>query len=451
MNENDVYFGLNGKKLIIGVFKQSDNSLSFFNEENININSISENTDFQKLEKQLEKNIKQVEKKINSFVNNISLIVDTASTLPIYISLTKKLDNKKIQQKDVKHLIQDAKQQIARAYPEKQIVHIIIKKYIVNDIDYTFVPVDIDCNKISIEIKFICFPKNLIKKIPFYKKLIEEFINDVSIADFPMRLLWREELLKSPVEIFIEKIQRRFGIKKKVSKTRLIKSKEELVIAAQKMHDKMFRSNEDDRPVLLDQGGSGWNPIESTKYFLDCKVVLVTRDPRDQFAEIKYYKKGTSVNGFVDWYKEMQRRIKQIDNPIVLRLRFEDFVNKNKEIFIKSEARNCQISVRLDKRFPVIPVRAIENKASEKFLQEQKRVIKLLDNSNISLKEAQLQIEHFWAGSLRKAVIDGDIDNGSLMAGQSVSLVKKIQPVNEIICEIVKQAEKQITNEQRIS
>ena len=165
MNENDVYFGLNGKKLIIGVFKQSDNSLSFFNEENININSISENTDFEILEKYLDKNIKQVEKKINSFVNNISLIVDTASTLPIYISLTKKLDNKKIQQKDVKHLIQDAKQQIARAYPEKHIVHIIVKKYIVNDIDYTFVPMDIDCNKISIEIKFICFPKNLIKKI----------------------------------------------------------------------------------------------------------------------------------------------------------------------------------------------------------------------------------------------------------------------------------------------
>ena len=45
----------------------------------------------------------------------------------------------------------------------------------------------------------------------------------------------------------------------------------------------------------------------------------------------------------------------------------ESIAHKNfKEIFIKSEARNCQISVRLDKRFPVIPVRAIENKASEK-------------------------------------------------------------------------------------
>ena len=67
------------------------------------------------------------------------------------------------------------------------------------------------------------------------------------------------------------------------------------------------------------------------------------------------------------------------------------------------------------------------------------------------MKEAQLQVEHFWAGSLKKAVIDGDIDNGSLMAGQSVSLVKKMQSVKEIINEIVKQAEKQISNEKRVS
>ena len=75
----------------------------------------------------------------------------------------------------------------------------------------------------------------------------------------------------------------------------------------------------------------------------------------------------------------------------------------------------------------------------------------MLDQNNISLREAQLQIEHFWAGSLKKAVVDGDIENGSLMAGQSVSLVKKMQSVNEIIAEIIKQAEKQISYEQRIS
>ena len=51
----------------------------------------------------------------------------------------------------------------------------------------------------------------------------------------------------------------------------------------------------------------------------------------------------------------------------------ESIAHKNfKDIFIKSEARNCQVSVKLDNRFPVIPVRAIENNASKKFIDEQK-------------------------------------------------------------------------------
>ena len=163
--ENDVYFSLNEKKLNICIFKNADNSLIFLNEENININSITENTDFKILEKLLEQNIKKIEKKINTFLNNIFLMIDTTRTVSICISLMKKLDNKKIQQKDIKYLIQDAKQQITRTYPELDILHIIVKKYVVNDLDYTFVPRDINCNKISIEIEFICFPKNLIKKI----------------------------------------------------------------------------------------------------------------------------------------------------------------------------------------------------------------------------------------------------------------------------------------------
>ena len=38
-------------------------------------------------------------------------------------------------------------------------------------------------------------------------------------------------------------------------------------------------------------------------------------------------------------------------------------------------------------------------------------------------EEAQLLVERFWAGALRRAVIDGDIETGSVMAGQSVGMV----------------------------
>ena len=55
--------------------------------------------------------------------------------------------------------------------------------------------------------------------------------------------------------------------------------------------------------------------------------------------------------------------------------------------------------------------------------------------------EAQLQIEHFWAGALRKAVIDGDVEYGSVMAGQSVGMVKQEESVDEIIQSLTEEAE----------
>jgi enoyl-[acyl-carrier protein] reductase II len=128
----------------------------------------------------------------------------------------------------------------------------------------------------------------------------------------------------------------------------------------------------------------------------------------------------------------------------------ESIAHENfKKIFIKSEARNAQVSVKLDERFPIIPVRAIENSATKEFVNEQKKLLNLIDKKKISLREAQLEIEHFWAGSLKNAVINGDIENGSLMAGQSVSMVKEIQPVTKIFSDLLMQIDKQLISERR--
>jgi len=131
---------------------------------------------------------------------------------------------------------------------------------------------------------------------------------------------------------FIGKLKNYLGIYEKIPNTRLLVSQEDLILAAQKLHNKLFQKNSGKRPILLNQAGSGWNPIESTKYFLNRKVILVTRDPRDQFAELKQFRKIISVDGFIDWYKELQRRLKEINNPNILFLSFEDFVNKNEKM-----------------------------------------------------------------------------------------------------------------------
>lgn len=111
-----------------------------------------------------------------------------------------------------------------------------------------------------------------------------------------------------------------------------------------------------------------------------------------------------------------------------------------KQAFIRAQARDAILSIQLDARFPVIPVRALANPATEHFMKFQSEIIQQYDTGEVDLKQAQLKIEHFWAGALRKAVIDGDIENGSLMAGQSVGMVTQEQTAQDIINELVGQA-----------
>jgi len=112
-----------------------------------------------------------------------------------------------------------------------------------------------------------------------------------------------------------------------------------------------------------------------------------------------------------------------------------------KQAFFRASARDAVASVQVDPRLPVIPVRALKNKGTEAFTAKQIEVAKLLDEEQVAMAEAQLQIEHYWAGALRRAVIDGDVENGSLMAGQSVGMVSKEEPVAEIIAALLGECE----------
>ena len=119
----------------------------------------------------------------------------------------------------------------------------------------------------------------------------------------------------------------------------------------------------------------------------------------------------------------------------------ESIVHPNfKRAFIRAAARDALPSLALDARFPVIPVRAIANDATRAFMQCQRDTVAAFERGNLDAKAAQLQIEHFWAGALRRAAIDGDIEAGSLMAGQSVGMVTREAPAQDIMDELISQA-----------
>ena len=112
-----------------------------------------------------------------------------------------------------------------------------------------------------------------------------------------------------------------------------------------------------------------------------------------------------------------------------------------KKMFLRGNARDAIASVQIDPRLPVIPVRALKNAGTDAFNTKQREVAQKLDEGTIDMGEAQLEIEHFWAGALRRAVIDGDVENGSVMAGQSVGMVKTEEPVADIVARLVREAE----------
>ncbi len=111
-----------------------------------------------------------------------------------------------------------------------------------------------------------------------------------------------------------------------------------------------------------------------------------------------------------------------------------------KKAFIRASARDAIASVQIDPRLPVIPVRALKNAAGELFGAKQREVAQALDEGKVEMMEAQLQIEHYWAGALRRAVIDGDVEHGSVMAGQSVGMVTKEEPLADIIATLMEEA-----------
>jgi enoyl-[acyl-carrier protein] reductase II len=124
----------------------------------------------------------------------------------------------------------------------------------------------------------------------------------------------------------------------------------------------------------------------------------------------------------------------------------ESIAHENfKRAFIRGAARDAMPTVQLDEAFPVIPVRALQNGGTKRFLEHQAAVVARYKAGEVAKDAGQLEIEHFWAGALRRAVVDGDVENGSLMAGQSVGMVTREQPAAEIIAELLAQASAALT------
>ena len=193
-NKNfDFYIDLGSSKIRAVAFNKANKDEKFIVEKNNILLLKKKQLNFFKTEKNIESIIYELEKKTNVYMNNISLMLDTSDTLLISLSISKKNDGKLIEKKNIQYLIQDAKQQILKSYLDQSIIHIIVSNYKIDNKDYDYLPDNIKCKTLSIDIFFICFPKILIKNLEdiFQKNQIS--INQFLCSSYTKSLNYREQ------------------------------------------------------------------------------------------------------------------------------------------------------------------------------------------------------------------------------------------------------------------
>jgi len=181
-----VYFDYGFSKIRAGAFNKEDHSQAFYVESEFFFDTSHTNIEIKKIITFLEKNT-------NEYVDDINLMVDNSKTLSVGFSVSKKLDGSKLRKEDVQFLIQDAKQQIMKSYSDHNIIHIIVNNYKINNIDYPYLPIEIKCNFISLDIFFICLPSEIIQN---YKKIFHKFnisINQVVCSSYAKTINYKDD------------------------------------------------------------------------------------------------------------------------------------------------------------------------------------------------------------------------------------------------------------------
>ena len=155
-NKNlQTFFDCGFSKVRASTFNKNQNNKAFYVESEFF-------TDRSNLELKIQKIIVSLEKSTNEYIDNINLMIDSPKMLSVGISLFKKLDGSKLKQTNIQFLVQEAKQQILKYYANYNIAHIIINNYKIDGVDYSYLPDEIRCDFISLDILFICLPTDLV-------------------------------------------------------------------------------------------------------------------------------------------------------------------------------------------------------------------------------------------------------------------------------------------------
>jgi len=161
-------------ELRLGVFDNNFSKLFFKSK------SISQKNNYEEYSKSINFLVREAENQVSTHLENITVLYDTSEICTIDLSIKKKLDQKINFNEVCSSITLEANQLIKNCYISKKIIHVIIKKYIINSEEFLNIPDKIpEFNSVILELKFICLP------YVQYNKVFEVFKkNNLNILNF---------------------------------------------------------------------------------------------------------------------------------------------------------------------------------------------------------------------------------------------------------------------------
>jgi cell division protein FtsA len=197
-NKNfQTFFDCGFSKIRASTFNIDNNNEAFYFESDFFV-------DRSNVESKIEKIISSLEKDTNEYINSINLMIDSPEMLSVGISLSKKLDGSKLKKTNIQFLAQEAKQQILKNYINHNIAHIIINNYKIDGVDYSYLPDEIKCNFISLDMLFICLPADLVF---YFKNIFSKsniLIDQIICSSYAKSINYKKNLNISGYASFID-------------------------------------------------------------------------------------------------------------------------------------------------------------------------------------------------------------------------------------------------------
>ena len=192
-------------KTRLGVFNTSSSSKDYFIEKKTHSNVNIEDINLHDFEKKIKELIQTTEKKINYHIKDLNVMLDLSNFSSIDVSLKKNYEGKNISLEDIQILLQESRQMFQENNKNNKIIHMIVKKFIFDEKVFLEIPENnLKCNNLTLEIKFICYPNNILDKIQSIFNYNDVVINNFSCSTYVKSLNYNKLFQNHEKKIFLD-------------------------------------------------------------------------------------------------------------------------------------------------------------------------------------------------------------------------------------------------------